>query len=51
MSCDSQRAILRLRLSVTIVVMAMNGEYWLAWLPKVCNYMYKLPIYMYSPDQ
>ena len=38
-SCDSQAANPRLLASIVVVVIAaMYGERWLAWLPKVCNY-------------
>ena len=37
-SCDSQAANPGLIVSTTVVVIAMCGEHWLAWLLKVCNY-------------
>ena len=43
MSCESQAAIHKLMVSMVVVaVVAMYGERWLAWLPKVCNY--RLPV-------
>ena len=43
MSCESQVAIRKLKVSMVVVaVVAMYGERWLAWLPKVCNY--QLPV-------
>ena len=41
-SCDSQAVNPRLIASIVVVVVAMYGERWLAWLPKVCNH--ELPI-------
>ena len=41
-SCDSQAANPRAIASIVVAAVAMYGEYWLAWLPKVCNY--DLPI-------
>ena len=37
-SCDSPIAIPSLIASIVVAVIAMYGEYWLAWLSKVCNY-------------
>ena len=43
MSCDSQVATLRLRVSTVVAVIAMYGACWLAWLLKIRNY--KLVVY------
>ena len=37
-SCDSQADNPRLIVSTVVVVIAMDGEHSLAWLPKVCKY-------------
>ena len=38
MSYDSQAANPIRIVSILVAVVAMYGECWLAWLPKVCNY-------------
>ena len=36
-SCDSQAANARLTVSIVVAVVAMYGEHWLAWLPKLTD--------------
>ena len=46
MSCETQAANPRLIVTIVVGVIAMCGECWLAWLPKVCttNFQYNLQI-------